>query len=283
MVHSFLFRLSIALVLIVPGIACGADLEPWFPTFFEVRTRIENLYQYSPSIASEHKAPKKTLQADFLNFSGGLAYSNPEATFQAEAQLELLFAESTHRSFGFDSGTLTARYQFCDDVALDYPVSVMMIFSATAAPRQALYDISSFHHGKMEAIAHLSVGKEFDRMDDPYWISRIWGAAGIGCADVGSPWAHGRLAFEKNASDQHQWALFVDGLMGLGGRSLSRHRHFHGYGPIAHRSVDLSLRYMHLMECQGRLSMTIGYRIYAQNFPQHTQSVLLSLFYPIGL
>lgn len=251
------------------------ELAPWYSRMFEIHPFITGLTQYSSSVQSSHGDFDRNLHANFLN--GGVHV----AAYNWAGEIDLSLAESSKRNFGFDSITFTGRYQIWDDVALIDPVSVVATLSFSSASRTAVNDIASFHHGKFKTIAHISVGKEFPCQQ--FWLSRFWSAVGAGFADVGSPWWHFYLCAEKNIFDRHRWMIFMESLVGCGSKSLSRKKSFHGYGPIAHRSVDFGINYRFSLECGLKVSLEYSYRVYAQNFPKNTNSAALSLLYPFGL
>lgn len=269
--HWFLFLFLLA----IHGTSCAVNLEPWYPRTYEINPFVTGITQLSTCVQSPHGNFERGLHANYLNCG---VYA---AAYEFGAELDLSLAESSIRSFGFDSFSCTGRYQLWDDVALVDPVSVIASISLKAATQTALNDIASFHHGKFETMMHVSVGKEFPCAQ--FWLSRFWGAVGLGIADVGSPWWHFYLCAEKNAFDKHKWKIFIDSLIGCGGESLSHCKKFHGYGPIAHRSVDLGVEYSYSFDFGLNASLGYFYRIYAQNFPKNTNSIAVTLLYPFGL
>src|SRR5262249_54470415 len=130
---------------------------------------------------------------------------------------------------------------------------------------------SSFHHGLYNSEFFLSIGKELP--DDLLWGSRLWGVAGVGVAEKGSAWLRFRLEYEKRLRERHALRGFVHSLCGLGGKRLHKNG-FQGYGPVAHRSIDLGLRYMYFIDYYGSASLQYSYRIYASNFPSRAHQVL---------
>jgi hypothetical protein len=146
----------------------------------------------------------------------------------------------------------------------------------------SLKDISSFHHGRSEAEIFLSFGREEPLELTMTWASRWWGVLGIGVAERGSPWVRGDFAYEYRASLESEWRFFVNTLWGLGHKYLHWH-HFHGYGPIDHRSIDIGLRYTYLIEYVGHINFNYSYRVYAYNFPAHAHQVMIQFLYTFGL
>ncbi len=249
------------------------ELAPWYPRLFEFQPKIEVLSQHSRSIASDHGTFLKPLHANYLNFGIGYPYYN------WYGELELIMADSKHRYY--DNTIVTGRYQLTNDVSGESFLSSVAALSVTASTRNALYDLNSFHHGKFEAIAHLSAGKEF--VDNQFWCYRIWGTLGIGAADVGSPWMHLKFSLENNFRDRSILGFFVESFYGLGGNALSKHKKFHGYGSIRHRSIDFGAFYSYIFDGGQKLSFGGRYRAYARNFPEHAASISLIFLSPFAL
>lgn len=262
------------LLLCLPSILGAVDLAPWYPRMFEIQPALEWTNQHSSCVASSRGNFKNGIHANFTSVSAAAA------AFSWAGELDLVMADTSSRNFGFDSVYISGRYKIADDVSAVDPVSAVATLSVCSASKQALRDLTSFHHGKLEFIGHISVGKEFSSRE--FWISRFWGALGVGCADVGSPWLHARLCTEKNVQDQHGLMAFLDFLLGFGGKGISHH-HFHGYGPIAHRSIDLGVAYRYAFEWGLESSLCYSYRVWAENFPKNTNTFCLVLGYPFGL
>ncbi len=266
-ITSFLLGFSI--------LSYATEFSPWYPNIFEVQPMIEILSLHSSQVASNHGNFHRHLNATFLRGSMSLAY------YDWYGEGEVLLANDTHRDFGYDSCIGTFRYLITNDVPGDSFLSSTAGLSIISASRRALDDLSSFHHGKFEGLIHFSLGKEFSHDQD--WDFRLWGTLGLGVADVGSPWGYCKLCAEKKYALNQQLAMFLNGLWGFGGDALSRKKHFHGYGPIAHRSLDVTTTYSYLFEEGLQATLKGSYRLYAHNFPKQAYSVSISLLYPFGL
>lgn len=261
--------------LTLPAASWAADLSPWYTKAFEIHPEVTATMDHSGGISGCKSSRHKNVHAGFL-----LASAKASA-FDWSGEMEVLLAGGSFRSFGLDSAALTARYQLTDDVSGQSPFSSVASLSVCSATRNAVNDLCSFHHGKLEAAFHLSIGKEFSC--GQFWLLRSWGALGLGVADVGSPWAHLRLCTETNNPDQSRWNLFLDGLYGFGTKDLASRHSFHGYGPIAHRSLDLGASYSYTFENNLETTISYSYRLYARNFPKNTNRLSLTLSYPFGL
>jgi hypothetical protein len=146
---------------------------------------------------------------------------------------------------------------------------------------RAMHDVSSFHHGHFEGEFTLSIGKEYGRRGYSCYDYRWWNVFGIGQADLGVPWLHEYVAFEYLLEEVHHFRGFCEVLFGTGSENLVQ-RCFDGYGYIKHRSVDVGIRYDYDMCCWGRLSIQYARRVYARNFPENANLVVLEYYLPFG-
>ncbi len=265
-------RLLPLLLSCLCSIVHATEFAPWFDQDLVLNTRATYLYQNFRKVQIPHHDWKYPSNDSFLNLSSNLSFD-----FLC-AELEVLAAATRRRSFGVDCLRLTGRYRLLNDSVGD-PFSVTTGVTLTQAFTLSLKDISSFHHGKIEGLAHVAIGKELPCEDR--WYKRWWGMAGIGSADVGSPWLQGELHWEQNFCNIQRYDLFVRTLWGLGHRNICRHD-FDGYGPIRHQSVDIGFSYSYTFDWNG--TATIGYcrRVYARNFPWNANQVFLSYYIPIG-
>lgn len=260
--------------LTAPAILKGVESAPWYPPIFELQPRLNVTYQRYTQVASNH--------GSFHNPSYGTSYdaSIGGAYYDWYGSLELKLADTTSRAFGIDHFSVSARYHLMDDVAAEDPVSMTAGATITNANRKSLHDMSSFHHGQFEGELHIAVGKETSL--GAYWVNHFWGMAALGCADIGSPWLHGRIQWDHNACDRHSYSLYLDALYGMGSTALRKHKSFRGYGPIKHRSIDIAASYTFALENGLRLSAQGSYRLFAANFPKQAITLSAGLLYPFG-
>lgn len=275
------------LLIFIPAMIFSTEQSPWFGRNLEIEARGVYLFQSYRSVDASGKSKHYSSDDNFLALGVESSVDGSLLSFLGfpnlnafDAELEVIFADTRHRGFGFDNIRLTGRYLWMDDVAAIDPMSVAIGFTAIQAWTQSLYDPSSFHHGRIEAELHVSAGKEFSCLD--FWMNRVWGFCAIGTADIGSPWMRFNTAWEHNIWDQHRFQLFARTLWGFGGRSLNICK-FHGYGPIKHRSVDLGLSYHYSFENLGVLGIEYARRVYARNFPEKTNLFLVSYHYSFGI
>lgn len=261
-------------MLIASAALQGIEYSPWYPPIFELQPRLNVTYQWYKQVASNH--------GSFHEPSYGISYdaSLGGAYYDWYGSLELKLADTTARAFGVDHCSASLRYPFLDDVAAEDPVSMTAGFTITNANRKSLLDMSSFHHGQFEGEIHVAVGKETS--SGAYWVNHFWGMTALGCADVGSPWLHGRIQWDRNDRDRCSYSLYLNALYGFGSASLAKHKSFRGYGPIKHRSIDLGGNYTLAFESGLKLSAQGSYRLYAVNFPKQAITVAVGLLYPFG-
>jgi hypothetical protein len=249
-------------ILAMPALVAAADLAPWTERDLELHPRIGYYLQRYPSHTN-----------DIVEFGIEGSYD----VWQID--LEVNIARTKDRDLSFDDLRLTGRYRWMDDVIGD-PVSLYTGFTYVYATHHSLRDPNLFHHGTAEGELHVAVGKEFYSYD--MWTTRVWGVGLIGIANRGFPWIRLNLAGEKNWCNQHVFGVFIDTLWGLGYRRLHTH-HFHGYGPVRHRSVDIGVHYKWLTIYDSVLTLGYAYRPYASNFPKYVSTYSIQWMIPFGL
>lgn len=244
---------------------------PWLPELGEFEWR-ESLSQQSSSYASQELFLDSSLATSLFDFG-----------FEVEA-----LAAHTRRQKGIDDFKATLRYRWLDDIEGE-AVSLTSGVSLSQCFRRSLHNPSVFHHGYLETELFLSVGKEFnegcyDLLDyEVSCSSRLWAVVAGGVAvDRGSPWARFNVSYEKQVWQKHLLRVFMTGLYGCGGEGFHLDD-FKGYGPIAHRSLELGVRYGRLIDCLGEISIEYSNRLYARHCLKHVSQFTLQLTYPFGL
>lgn len=274
MKFAILITLKIALFSMLTCIASATELTPWFSPQLENEFRNTLIYQTFRKVSEGSHYTKYSSDDLFLTLSiTDSPY--PEWSFELEGTV----AKTRHKSNGFDNLRATARYLWLNDVAGD-PVSLTSGVTITIPTEGSLHDVSSFHHGLIEAEFHTAIGREHSCGE--IWTSRWCAIAAIGIADRGSPWLRGNLEYDWRMSENNELKAYINGLWGLGKSDLHL-CHFKGYGPVRHQSVDLGLRYAHEIDCFGELSIEYAYRVFARNFPVNAQFIVLELVYPFAL
>lgn len=257
-----------------PMLLGATELTPWLERDLELQPRVTWLHQKFSKIYTPHRTFRRSANDSFYTLSmevTGLDYG---------VEVEVSVAHTQHQRNDCDNFRLTGRYRWLNDILGD-PVTLTTGVTYIQAFRHSLYDISSFHHGKTECEAHVVIGKEYSTLST--WNSHWWAVFALGLGDHGSPWLRGEAAWEKNWCDQQRVRVFMHALCGCGGNNIHHIDHFHGYGAIRHRSIDLGARYSYRFCFDGVLSLEYARRVYAQNFPSQANLVLLSFLYPFGL
>ena len=252
----------------------ATELSPWYSRYLEIQSQASYVFQFYGSVAEGSHGKKYSSTNNFLNMSLSGAYD------RWSLEMETNFAATRHRSFSFSDARLTARYQWLDD-NLGEGINLVTGVTLIQDVKLARNDISCFYHGLLESEFHLALGKETSC--ESYWVSRLWGVAGLGIADQGSPWIKGNLFWEHNWWDLHQIDAGIFSLWGLGGNRLNLDKPFRGYGSISHYSIDLSLKYRYAFSYGVAAEASYAYRIYAYNCPRYVNTFEISITYPFGL
>jgi len=269
----------LTLIACMPTLIFATELAPWFSTNLEIQSRLDaELYTYH-SVNGRGPYLHRNDCAKFYHGSLLLPFEYMIGEGFC-AELEATVADTRYQDWRLDNMRLTARYKWLNDITGD-PVSLVTGLTLTQAFTSSLRDISSFHHGRAEMEAHVSIGREVT--SGASWKSRWWTLLAVGLADQGTEWIRTHSEWEKNWCDRHAAAIFLDTLWGMGSRSLHTLNHFHGYGLIRHQSVDLGLNYHYLTASGGTFEASYAYRVFARNFPQDSQLIKLSLIYPFGI
>lgn len=262
---------KLSLAFLVPFYLAATEYAPWYDPALRINLRTTYEFQSFSKVATSQNCKHYNSHDSF--FDTGISGNYDVYALEIEA----VTAATRHRNFGWDNVRLTGRYQFTDDNLGDEFSSTGGVMLSRAW-KQAVHDIGSFHHGRVEMEAHLAIGKQF--LCENFWTSRFWSVLALGTADTGSPWFRADFHWEKNYWDLHQFGFLVKTLWGFGGKSLCI-SDFKGYGPVDHQSVDLGFYYSYFLEDQGAtLRAQYSYRVYAKNFPRSTSRYLVSLLYP---
>lgn len=278
----------LGLLLCLPSLLLSTELKPWLSKFAEIQSRATYLYQTYPLLASTERNKHYSSHDYFATLSlavspyAGLGPLGPWWTgLPIEIELEATCSDTHRHHWCFDNIRLTGRYRWLDDISGEDPVTLTTGLTLTQAWTLALKDPSSFHHGRTEAEAHVSIGKEISFME--YWVSRGWGVLGIGIAERGSPWIRLDADWEHNFWECHYFRVFAHTLWGLGSHHLRAPPAFDGYGDVNHQSIDLGLRYTFVLDVWGDLILEYSYRVYSRNFPKAANLYLVSYHYPFGI
>lgn len=268
-------RVLFPLFLLTASCAEGTQLQPWLGNFYEFEVRSSFLYQGYSRLSVGNHTKKHSSNDLFLNLS--ICNSKPDP--EVGLELELTQALTRRQKGEIDQIKLTGRYMWMDDIAGD-SISVTPGFSYVQAFTNSLNDVSSFHHGLYNTELFVSIGKE--KADETVWGSHWWAVFALGVAEKGSAWLLCNLDYEMRFLKRHAFGAFLHTLIGFGGQGLHPH-HFRGYGPVAHRSIELGLRYIYFIEYYGEASLEYSYRAYSRNFPLAAHRVMAQILFTFGL
>jgi hypothetical protein len=259
-----MIRLLLALLLFPLGLT-ATQLRPWFGIEKEIEWRSSYRLQGYPHHIDH-----------YFDLSLSAAYE-PEIN----AELELLTAIPRHSHYRVDAEKATGRYLLLDDVSGESPFSLVAGAAFTHVHRPALDDRSNLYHGRFQFEGILSAGKE--NSCGEFWTTRYWSTLVVGKAEKYAPWMELRAAWEKNWWDLYEMGLSAKLDWGFGHRHLSHHHHFHGYGPIEYRLVNLAAYYRYWISDSAQLTAEYRYRIFAHNAPKKVRDLTLTLLIPIDL
>lgn len=259
-------------ILFLPALLQAIDLKPWYSRDLQLQGRLDSRFQSYPSVQTPCK--DSHYSSDDLFFNGSFLFIYAPTSIEVGSELAI----TKKRKVAWDNIHLTGRYLWLDDDKGD-PVSFTTGLTLSRAWKEAVDDISSFHHGRNEAFLHMALGKQ--KIKGSTWQSRWWGILGIGTADKWTPWIVANAAYEWNLCDPHRIRLFVNTLWGCGRKELNT-CDFKGYGTIDHRSIDLGLRYTYQLDYYGILSIGYIRRVYAHNFPERVNIFTFQYIYPFG-
>lgn len=252
----------------------ATEEAPWIDYVLHPVSTFSATYQHFSRISSaEHL---KRYHGEDALLEGGLYLAlTPEMAFQIETAIT-----RTHKHpWVIDQFKETGQYVFMDDAEGD-AFALMAGLSLFQVPTVALHDPSFIHHAHFAFELNGSIGKEWSQ--GPFWLTRLWSLAGLGMGDQGSPWFRGRIVFEENMCEEHFLTAEISGQVGFGGETLHTER-FKGYGPIAYRVLDGSIKYAYRLDCGLDLSLEVMQRIYSWNAPRNVTRVTAEIFYPFGL
>lgn len=268
-------------LFIAPLPLFALKIEPWFAEPWEFE--LDSCYTYSRYRHVQNAIrPLKSPSNDHL-----VAFDlsvTPVFGLAADAPwnyaIDLEFAATPRQSFGFRSAGGQIRYLWLDDVSGDF-ASVTTGLDLRGVSHASLKDISCPYHSYANFELNTSIGKEWDRWE--YWIARAFAFVGLGTANRGYPWIRAIIAGEGNHHDLFEYKVYVQSYIGLGHRKKINIDHFHGYGLIQHRSIDLGASIRYIFKIWGSLSLDYTYRVYAHSFPEHVNFFTICYRLPFSL
>jgi len=207
-------------------------------------------------------------------------FTGIEATFEkfaVEAELNLVHVPHT---LNFSHATETIRYPFADDILATSYYSGAVGLSLNQVTTSALHDIAFIHHGNWEGVLFVSVGKEL-ATSWTRWCQRIFGVLMFGIADRSRPWIEGNAYYEWASVEGHIAGVGTTFGLGFGNKNVHL-EHFHGYGHVRYREVNIQAYYTYAFDKAHLLTGLIDVRVLASNCPR-TVAAALSYDIAFGL
>jgi len=260
-------RRFLLLFCLLSGQAIHAvHLDPVLPRFYEITPSFEQSFTYS-NTRNIHWSSFQTLGGE-VSVCWPISYTCPCKVYDVQAEIQV--AETAVQHIRIDHFNITALKQWNDH----------FLFGATLQQtlRKALQDPSSFHHGLLEGQFHIAYGK--DMCISPCYVTRGYITGTLGVADVGVPWLESSLHWYMQA--QFTFDCYVKAIVGLGSKSFHPH-HFHGYGSVKHRSIDIGASYIYQIEDGRRWDLELSSRILAVNTAKFPIRFCLTYIFPFGI
>lgn len=267
-----MIRLLTTTLLFLSGFSFAIDLKPWYARSLQLYGSLDYRFQSYASVDAPSSQKKYSSDDHFLDANLSIVFD------PYSIQVESVWADTRKRNFDWDHLAISGRYLWLDDDIGD-PFSFNTGITLSRAWKEAVNDISSFHHGQNEAFFHASLGKQ--EIVGSSWLTRWWTVLGIGIADRWTPWIVANASYEWNQYDPHRLRLYINSLWGCGTKKLDV-CDFGGYGPIDHRSIDVGFRYSYEFDYWGFVFIDYARRMYAHNYPDNTNLLTISYIYPFG-
>ncbi len=253
----------------------ATEVSPWFGQDLEIEARVKDLYRHSDRIdIDKDESIAYHADSNFLNLGASMA-----ALSVWNIELEAILASTRVQTFNFDNGRLTLSHLFLNDNVND-PVSLAAGVTISGVSASALRDPNSIHHGRWEFYGHASVGKQW--LCKEFWTSRIWGEAGVGIADRGSPWMQAHVEYEKNLCDLQQYGCYLEARWGFGNHPFPALSSFYGYSNLRYQLYEVGVKYARQFECIGKLTFEYNYRFYARNTLENCHTLALTWMFPVN-
>lgn len=196
----------------------------------------------------------------------------------ADAELEV--AHTPRLPWGYRSAGAQLRKQWCDDITGDW-FSLTTGALVRVVTTKPLHDVSTPYHGKFNGELNASIGREWSR--GVYWCYRLYGFAGIGVANQGSPWVRGKLAYQGNFENKMQLHLFVEGYKGYGDQIHVNTKQFKGWKAYDHRSIDAGAALRFGLRSNGYLTFEFKHRLFARTYPEKVTFFTIRYTLPLSM
>jgi hypothetical protein len=263
-----------SLLLSFPFVVQTLEVQPWFGGVYEFHFLSGYTYDYYRQVQGAVPPLRATSNDHHLFFD--LDY---HATPYWDFDIDLHFLNSPRKSFGFETSGVQFRYLWMDDIVGD-PITLVTGLLTRYVSDSSLRDVSSPYHGPFEFVANIALGNEF--VDNEEWRARLWLFGALGQATIGSPWLQGIFGFDTNVHETHKLSIYVDAMQGFGTRQTIDINHFHGYGRVRQKSIDLGFRYGYQLGVWGTLKFTYQRRVLAKLCPKNVNSFEFAYLLPFS-
>lgn len=256
---------------------------------YQYAPEMGNLAEFEATFATEAQRSRKIDLHDgykHKHLYANIAKADLLFTFDPEwsAELEFQGVKTSKISAALDSSRFILRKQFLNDATGDL-LSVTAGAAFGLINRRGLHDFSLMHHGQLEAVAHIAIGREFD-----FWLGcsgenyfRPWIASFIGTANKASLWLRNEAHFETALGiDTHHIDIFAVEENGLGNDRLHTIHGFDGYTHIAYRFVDIGVGYCYNAIGYCSFFANAKKRLHGKYCPTDTQSLEVGIDIPFS-
>jgi len=253
------------------------EFQPWLGNVYEFETKALYEFAESSKVSLAHGDKSRSLHSNLFQASLGFT-PHPEW----DVAVDLSFAETTWRDFGYDRTKVAFRHLWLDDVTGDDLVSLTSGVSLSLQQNHFLRDISLIRHGSFETLFHAALGKEFDFTEKSYY--RAWAMGAIGVANQGSCWAEGKAHLNWIYDETHFLDLFAGLEKGYGNKklhSVSKYN-FPGYAHLDYHFGDIGLRYDYQITTLGKIYAQVKRRICARYCPKNQVAVEVGINIPFS-
>lgn len=264
-----------ALCLALSPALWGLEGGPWLGNGLEIVIWPSYTFQTYDKVNTNGQTVLYPSRDSFIN---GRVEVAPWDCF--DIRIEAQVARTTQHGLFFQYARAGMRYILFDEL-LGCPFTVAVGGFAEAASKKALYDLSTPEHGTVEGELHLAIGRERWGCSD--WLWRSWALGAVGFGNKGAGWLRGKIGTSRQICGCVILWGAAEGLAGLGELPLPPLGQFTGYGPIAHRSIDLEAGARVRIGLIGWASLSYSYRLHAVNFPEQAQRITFALLIPLSI
>ncbi len=254
---------------------CALDDSPWLGNPYQFNFESDISYSRYRYINGAEKQPSYAYQTYLTK--EGVSFTTADS-FEVEWEIEL--ARTPRQLYGFRSSALGAKYRLFDDIEGDF-LSLTFGASLRGVGGRSVRDVNSPYASYLNAEIAVCAGKEFTKKED--WTTRGYFATMAGLANRGSVWNRFDLVYEGKPTPSQVLKGFMEGYFGYGPLKKVDIDHFHGWGSVAHRSLDAGVQYRYVFSLWGELGLSYAYRFFARSYPQNAQTVQLSYYLPFSL